>query len=122
MSFRFAAPFALALLAVSPALAERLELQVAEAQQGFDAESSQPLVSIRLADDSARAFARFTSENVRRPVDIAIDGKVVLTPFINEPILAGTIEIRGLRSAQKATELAVRLRSGTAALAVEPRE
>ena len=98
--------------------AEPLRLQVDGASLAFDVRGGQPLVSIKMAAGSARDFARLTTENVGRKLDILVDGKIVLQPIIREPIWGGAGQIP-VANAEDGRALAARLASGAAILEVE---
>jgi len=57
-------------------------------------------------------FAKLTTENVRKPFAIILDGKVLSAPVIEEPILGGTARISGSFTVESANQLAISLRSG----------
>ncbi len=82
------------------------------AQQGFDQQNNQPLVSIQFDQQGGAKFAKLTSENVNRPFAIILDGKVLSAPNINEPILGGSAQISGSFTVETANQLAISLRSG----------
>ncbi|HEX9806684.1 MAG TPA: protein translocase subunit SecD, partial [Alteraurantiacibacter sp.] len=82
------------------------------AQQSFDPQTNEPVVSITFDADGTRRFARLTSENVGRPFAMILDGKVLSAPNINEPILGGQAQISGSFTVDTANQLAISLRSG----------
>ena len=82
------------------------------AQQSFDSQTNEAVVSISFDADGTRRFARLTSENVNRPFAIILDGKVLSAPNINEPILGGQAQISGSFTVESANQLAISLRSG----------
>lgn len=86
--------------------------QIADAQQGFDAQDGRPVVTIRFDSTGSRRFARVTTENVNRPFAIILDGVVISAPNINEPILGGSAQISGSFTVESANALAISLRSG----------
>jgi preprotein translocase subunit SecD len=47
-------------------------------------------VSFSLREEGSRIWCEFTTANVRRPGPIALDGRVITTPEINQPICGGT--------------------------------
>ncbi len=83
-----------------------------DAQQGFDAQTSEPVVNFRFNQKGARIFARFTTNNVGRPFAIVLDGKVLSAPVIRSQILGGSGQISGSFSVKSANQLAIQLRSG----------
>jgi preprotein translocase subunit SecD len=46
-------------------------------------------VSFTLSDEASRIWCDFTSANVNRPGPIALDGRVITVPTINQPICGG---------------------------------
>lgn len=116
---RFLAALVFSVLAVAPALAERLELKVASAQQSFDPQTAQPVVAIKLDEESARAFADFTVANVGKIIDIYVGDEVQVSPIIRDRIDNGEVSISGSMSAESATELSISLSRGDAQIFVE---
>jgi preprotein translocase subunit SecD len=86
--------------------------QLVNAQQQFDPQTNEPVVSITFNAAGGRAFARVTRENVGKPFAIILDDVVISAPNINEPILGGQAQISGSFTVQSANELAIQLRSG----------
>lgn len=86
--------------------------QLVDSQPGFDQRTNEPIISFRFNQAGARAFGRFTQENVGRPFAIVLDDKVISAPSIREPILGGTGQISGSFTVESATNLAIQLRSG----------
>ena len=82
------------------------------AQQSFDPQTNEPVVTIQFNTDGGRRFAKLTSENVGKPFAIILDGEVLSAPNINEPIRGGTAQISGGFTVDAANQLAISLRSG----------
>lgn len=82
------------------------------AQQSFDPQTNEPVVSIQFDQQGGAKFATLTSENVNRPFAIILDGEVLSAPNINEPILGGSAQISGSFTTESANQLAIALRSG----------
>jgi preprotein translocase subunit SecD len=82
------------------------------AQQTFDPQTNEPVVTIQFDPQGGARFARLTSENVNKPFAIILDGEVISAPNINEPIIGGTAQISGNFSVETANQLAISLRSG----------
>ncbi|QCI98146.1 SecDF P1 head subdomain-containing protein [Agrobacterium larrymoorei] len=104
----------------SPALAQVVELRVADAQPMFDEASQEGSVLIRLDREGAKAFALFTRNHLQKPINILIDGQIRVTPIIREPIMTCYFPINGLKSASAAAALSARLASGRSVLTVAP--
>jgi preprotein translocase subunit SecD len=96
-----------------------LRLQIESATPVFDARTKEPVISIRLTERSGRMFAELTKENVGRRTEVRIDGKVVMSPIIREPILGGSLQVSGDFTLKDAQEIADRLNSGAARVEVE---
>ena len=86
--------------------------QLTNAQQSFEQQRNQPVVSITFDQAGGAKFAKLTSENVGKPFAIILDGKVISAPNINEPILGGSAQISGSFTVDSANQLAISLRSG----------
>ena len=63
------------------------------------------MVSFRFDTLGARKFGKVTTENVKRPFAIVLDGKVISAPVIQEPILGGSGQISGRFSVQESNDL-----------------
>lgn len=86
--------------------------QLKSASQGFDQRTNEPIILFTFNQEGARAFAKFTSENVNRPFAIVLDRKVLSAPVVREPILGGSGQISGGFTVKGANDLAIQLRSG----------
>ena len=86
--------------------------QLINAQQNFDPQSNEPVVSITFDSGGANTFAKVTAQNVGKRFAMVLDGKVLSAPSINEPILGGSAQISGSFSVASANALAISLRSG----------
>jgi len=86
--------------------------QLKSASQGFDQRTNEPIISFTFNQEGARAFAKFTAENVNRRFAIVLDGKALSAPVVREPILGGSGQISGGFTVKSANELAIQLRSG----------
>jgi len=83
-----------------------------DAQPGFDARTSEPVLNFRFSVEGARRFGQVTQENVGKPFAIVLDNEVLSAPIIREPILGGSGQISGRFTVQDAHDLAIQLRSG----------
>ena len=106
-------------LVATPVFAQSIELAVVDAQPFFDEASQEGSVFVQLDRESARAFAKFTRDNLRKQIRILVDGKVNATPTIMEPIFAG-FPIQGLASDEAASALAARLKTGQSMITAAP--
>jgi preprotein translocase subunit SecD len=82
------------------------------AQQSFDQQTNEPVVSITFDSQGGSKFAKLTTDNVGKPFAIILDGRVLSAPNINEPIVGGTAQISGSFTVETANQLAISLRSG----------
>ena len=86
--------------------------QLINAQQSYDPQDNQPVVTIRFDSAGSSTFAKVTAQNVGKRFAMVLDGKVLSAPSINEPILGGSAQISGSFSVASANNLAISLRSG----------
>ncbi|MCB1494495.1 MAG: hypothetical protein KDJ86_01810 [Bauldia sp.] len=101
------------------ALAEPLVLSVTSAEAMEDQVTGDPIIFFSMAEESAAAFGRLTTENVDRTVEIRLDGVTVSAPVIREPILRGTVVIYGDFDHTDVVDLAARIASGDVTVEVE---
>jgi protein-export membrane protein SecD len=85
---------------------------LADAQTAFDQRTNEPIITFRFNNSGARAFARYTAENVGLPFAIVLDDVVLSSPVIREPILGGSGQVSGNFTVEAAKQLAVQLRAG----------
>lgn len=74
--------------------------------------NNQPVISFELKSEDAKTFADFTSQNVNKFLTIVLDGKVISSPRINEPITDGKGVISGNFTIDSANALAIQLKYG----------
>jgi preprotein translocase subunit SecD len=74
--------------------------------------NNQPVISFELKREDAQTFADFTSQNVNKFLTIVLDGKVISSPRINEPITDGKGVISGNFTIDSANALAIQLKYG----------
>ncbi|MFK7792572.1 MAG: protein translocase subunit SecD [Devosiaceae bacterium] len=86
--------------------------QLADAQPGFDQQTSEAIVSFRFNTSGATTFGQATTENVGQPFAIVLDDEVISAPVIREPILGGSGQISGNFTPELANDLAILLRAG----------
>ncbi|MGB3794748.1 MAG: protein translocase subunit SecD [Alteraurantiacibacter sp.] len=82
------------------------------AQQSFDSQTNEPVVSITFDAQGGARFAQLSTENVGRRFAIILDDEVISAPNFNEPILSGSAQISGGFTTETANALAISLRSG----------
>jgi preprotein translocase subunit SecD len=86
--------------------------QLTNAQLSNNPQTNAATVTITFNNDGGAKFAKLTAANVGKPFAIILDGKVLSSPVINEPILGGSAVISGNFTTDSANELAISLRSG----------
>ncbi|MBR1249587.1 protein translocase subunit SecD [Bradyrhizobium sp. AUGA SZCCT0169] len=86
--------------------------ELIDAQPGFDQRTNQPIVSFKFNSSGSRKFAAATTQHVKEPFAIVLDGKVISAPVIQEPITGGSGQISGNFTVQAANDLAILLRAG----------
>jgi preprotein translocase subunit SecD len=104
---------------IATAAADPLLLDVARAQAGFDARTGEPVISIVLTEASRGAFTTFTAGNIGRKTELRLDGRVLASPVIREPIAGGSMQISGALTVAGAKEIADKLSSANARIEVE---
>jgi len=84
---------------------------VSEASQSYD-ERGKPCIKMEMTDIGSKAWAKMTTDNVGRPIAIALDDIVYSAPNVNQAITGGNSEITGKFSVEEAQDLANILKSG----------
>ncbi|WP_027051697.1 SecDF P1 head subdomain-containing protein [Mesorhizobium erdmanii] len=116
---RLIAGTAIMLFACGLAMAEPLTLAIAKAAVVSDQASVQMGLNLKMTPDSAKAFADFTKANVGKVVDLSVDGTVVASPRLVEPILGGEVMLNGTFAPGELQHLAERISAGGAKVTVE---
>lgn len=112
--------------------------QLVDANSGFDQQSGQPMVSVRLDSAGGKRMLDFTSENVGRPMAVVyierlpqirvVNGKEertfketqrVISVANIRGVFSNNFQTTGLDSNQEASELALLLRAGSLAVPVD---
>lgn len=122
MRFLFALLLASGQLAIgasaAPATAERqrtglwiadtefLPADIASAEQEFDGETGVPNVVITFTEPGRAKFARVQQGRVEQILEIRVDGEIVASPFLLEPIAGNQITIGGSFTVEAAKALA----------------
>lgn len=101
---------------ISATMAEPLTLKVLRAEVDYD---EQGKASIQIALTDPKEFARLTSGNVGRKLQIRIGGKPVFTGVLTGPLLGGRFQLTGIWTDSEARDLAERLSTGTSDLTAE---
>ncbi len=95
---------------------------LSDAQQVFDSQNNQPIVSISFNGPGGKKFARATTENVGKYFAIVLDDVVLSYPVIKGPIVGGSGQIEGGFTTESANELSITLRSGKLPVALKVME
>jgi preprotein translocase subunit SecD len=106
------------LLLTGAALAAPLELGVAKVSVVADS-ADQKALSLELTPQSREAFGAFTAEHVGQTIDLRVDGEVVMSPRLMEPITGGRIMVSGTFEPGKLVEIGKRIIPGGAKVEVE---
>jgi preprotein translocase subunit SecD len=97
--------------------------RISDAQPGFDGQTNEPAVHIRLDATGARIFQQVTRENVQKRMAILLfekgKGEVITAPVIREEIGGGRVQISGRMSTREANDVALLLRAGALAAPME---
>lgn len=70
--------------------------QVEEAATHNDPVSNDIIIDILLTREGKEQIAKFTGENIGKPMALIVDEKILVMPVIESPIVEGKIQIRGL--------------------------
>lgn len=86
--------------------------RVVRARTGIDSLTSEPIVIIEFDREGRVQFAEFTVANIGKPFAIVFEGVVLTTPYINEVILGGQLQISGGFTQSEANDLASAISAG----------
>ena len=93
--------------------------RLTDAQPGFDSQTNEPAVHLRLDGQGSRIFQQVTRENVGKRMAILLVEKnraeVVTAPVIRSEIPGGRVQISGHMTTTEANDVALLLRSGALA-------
>ncbi|MCY4576987.1 MAG: protein translocase subunit SecD [Candidatus Kaiserbacteria bacterium] len=81
--------------------------------------TNEPVVVLHFNGEGGKIFAEVTRDNVGRRLMIFLDGAVISSPVINEPITGGTTQIQGNFTLDSAKELVDGLNLGALPLPIE---
>ena len=110
---------ALLIGAADIATATPLALTVADAKLVNEPVVGGTAVNIKLSPDSARTFEDFTAAHVGDTLDVMIDGKIVMSPKLIDPIRSGALQISGAFDRKEWTKIVAQLKSGQSHLEVD---
>jgi preprotein translocase subunit SecD len=93
--------------------------RLTDAQPGFDSQTNEPAVHLRLDSQGSRIFQQVTRENVGKRMAILLVDKnhtdVITAPVIRSEIPGGRVQISGHMTTTEANNIALLLRSGALA-------
>jgi preprotein translocase subunit SecD len=122
-AFRLAAVIATMLLASGAvAFAKPLHLSVTKVSVVTDRITNEKSLSLELTPKSREAFGEFTNAHVGDTIDVRIDGEVVMSPRLMEPILGGVIMVSGTFEPGRLAEIGKSIIPGGARVEVEAQE
>ena len=97
--------------------------RLTDAQPGFDNQTNEPAVHLRLDGQGSRIFQDVTRENVGRRMAILLiekgKGEVITAPVIRSEIPGGRVQISGRMTTTEANDVALLLRAGSLAAPME---
>jgi preprotein translocase subunit SecD len=97
--------------------------RLTDAQPGFDSQTNEPAVHLRLDGQGARIFQEVTRENVNKRMAILLiekgKGEVITAPVIRTEIPGGRVQISGRMTTTEAADVALLLRAGALAAPME---
>ncbi|MET1082150.1 MAG: protein translocase subunit SecD, partial [Burkholderiales bacterium] len=97
--------------------------RLTDAQPGFDSQTNEPAVHLRLDGQGARIFQEVTRENVNKRMAILLiekgKGEVITAPVIRQEIGGGRVQISGRMTTTEANDVALLLRAGSLAAPME---
>ncbi len=92
---------------------------VDSAAVGYDNETNQPVVQLKLTPDGASAFATATAANVGETISIWMDEQLLSAPTVNDAITNGEAIITGMGSVENAQALADQINAGSLPFALK---
>ena len=87
--------------------------------RGQIGQNNQAMVGLEFNDEGAKKFADLTARSIGKQIAIALDGKILTAPMVNEAITGGRAVITGSRTMEEAEHLAILLRSGSLPVKLE---
>lgn len=82
------------------------------AQMNFNSTTQAPVVLIDFNDDGAKLLGDFTTKSVGKQIAVFLDGRLIQTATIQEPITDGHAQISGSFTVNEAQELVQRFNAG----------
>lgn len=90
--------------------------------RGQIGQNNQAMVALEFNDEGGKKFADLTARSIGKQIAIALDGKILTAPMVNEAITGGRAVITGSRTMEEAEHLAILLRSGSLPVKLEVME
>lgn len=90
-----------------------------DAQARIDSNTGQAEISLEFTPEGAKKFGAATARLVGQPISILLDGQVIQSPNVNEPIMTGEARITGGFTFEEASQNAALLRGGALPVNVE---
>jgi preprotein translocase subunit SecD len=85
----------ISLFLTAPCLAESLSIEIDSAGADYEQRTGRPTLTIAVTGVSKQVIYYFSINNIGRKIELRIDGKTVLSPFIREPLIGRTIQVTG---------------------------
>ncbi|OGH62813.1 MAG: protein-export membrane protein SecD [Candidatus Magasanikbacteria bacterium RIFCSPHIGHO2_01_FULL_50_8] len=93
--------------------------QLERAAVEFDPNTGEPTVNVQFNSEGKELFAQITKRNLEQQVGIFLDGELISSPVVRQPITDGRAVISGGFTLQEAKKLAERLNAGALPLPVK---
>ncbi len=97
--------------------------RLTDAQPGFDSQTNEPAVHLRLDGPGGRIFQQVTRESIGKRMAILLiekgKGEVITAPVIRTEIPGGRVQISGRMTTTEASDVALLLRAGALAAPME---
>jgi preprotein translocase subunit SecD len=110
---------AIALAFIGSLSAAPLKLDIVRATAGLDQKTNKPIVSITLTETSKQDFSQFTSGKVGSKMQLRVNGQVLSTVILREPLVAESFQISGDFSVDETNAMAGRLSTPGARIEIE---
>jgi len=79
---------------------------------GFDNLTNNPIVLLEFNEKGGEIFAELTQRNVGKPIAVFLDGELLTSPVVQQPILNGQAQITGNFTPDEARQLVERFNAG----------
>src|ERR1700743_127214 len=81
------------LLLISVCRAAEIVVVISSATAGHDKRTEKPVLNLRFTEVSKEQLRSFSADNLGKMVEFRVDGRVVLSTVIREPLQFGTVQI-----------------------------